>query len=116
VRILCEHCKQPHRVTAGDLAQDHRYAALGFEVGDVVHHPKGCDWCAFTGFRGRQGVFEVMEVSPLLRQAIGPKTDASDLEQTARDEGMTTMTEDGVAKTRAGLTTIDEVFRVSASL
>ena len=116
VRILCEHCKQPHRITAGDLTQDHRYASLGFAIGEVVHNPKGCDWCAFTGFRGRQGVFEVMEVSPQLRRAIGPKTDASDLEQVARGEGMTTMTEDGVAKCRAGLTTIDEVFRVTASL
>jgi general secretion pathway protein E len=116
VRILCEHCKEAHRVTAADRVQDHRYASLAFEVGDVVHQPKGCDWCAFTGFRGRQGVFEVMEVSPLLRRAIGPKTDATELEQAARSEGMTTMTEDGVAKCRAGLTTVDEVFRVTASL
>ena len=116
VRILCEHCKQPHCLGADDLAQDHRYAALGFAVGEVVHQPKGCDWCAFTGFRGRQGVFEVMEVGPSLRGAIGPKTDASDLERVARKEGMATMTEDGVAKCRAGLTTIDEVFRVTASL
>jgi len=116
VRILCEHCKEPHRITASDLTQDHRYASLGFAVGEVVHNPKGCEWCAFTGFRGRRGVFEVMEVSPQLRRAIGPKTDASDLEQVARGEGMTTMTEDGVAKCRTGLTTIDEVFRVTASL
>jgi general secretion pathway protein E len=116
VRILCEHCKQPHRITSSDLTEDHRYASLGFTVGEIVHNPKGCDWCAFTGFRGRQGVFEVMEVSPQLRRAIGPKTDASDLEQVARGEGMTTMTEDGVAKCRVGLTTIDEVFRVTASL
>jgi len=116
VRILCEHCKQPRCLGADDLAQDHRYAALGFAVGEVVHQPKGCDWCAFTGFRGRQGVFEVMEVGPSLRGAIGPKTDASDLERVARKEGMATMTEDGVAKCRAGLTTIDEVFRVTASL
>jgi general secretion pathway protein E len=116
VRILCEHCKEPHSVTAVDLAQDHRYAALGLDVGDVVHEPKGCEWCAFTGFRGRRGVFEVIEVSPLLRRAIGPKTDATDLERVARGEGMTTMTEDGVAKCRAGLTTVDEVFRVTASL
>jgi general secretion pathway protein E len=61
-------------------------------------------------------VFEVMEVGPSLRGAIGPKTDASDLERVARKEGMATMTEDGVAKCRAGLTTIDEVFRVTASL
>jgi general secretion pathway protein E len=116
VRILCEHCKQPHQLTPKDLTQDHRYESLGFAIGEVVHQPKGCEWCASTGFRGRQGVFEVMEVSPLLRRAIGPKTDANELEQLARSEGMTTMTEDGVAKCRTGLTTIDEVFRVSASL
>jgi general secretion pathway protein E len=116
VRILCEHCKQPHQLTRKDLTQDHRYESLGFAIGEVVHQPKGCEWCASTGFRGRQGVFEVMEVSPLLRRAIGPKTDANELEQLARSEGMTTMTEDGVAKCRTGLTTIDEVFRVSASL
>jgi general secretion pathway protein E len=116
VRILCDQCKQPHRLSVGDLAQDHHYASLGFATGDIVHQPKGCDWCAFTGFRGRQGVFELMEVSPLLRRAIGPKTDATELEQVARGEGMTTMTEDGIAKCLAGLTTVDEVFRVTASL
>jgi general secretion pathway protein E len=116
VRVLCEHCKQPHRVTSVDLAQDHRYAALELRPGDIIHQPKGCDWCAFTGFRGRLGAFEIIEVTPRLRSAIGPKTDASELERTARAEGMTTMTEDGVAKCRAGLTTVDEVFRVTASL
>jgi general secretion pathway protein E len=116
VRILCEHCKQPHRITSADLARDHRYAALELRAGDIIHQPKGCDWCASTGFRGRLGAFEIIEVTPRLRSAIGPKTDASDLERTARAEGMTTMTEDGVAKCRAGLTTVEEVFRVTASL
>ena len=116
VRILCEHCKQPHRITSADLAQDHRYVALEFAIGDIIHRPKGCDWCASTGFRGRLGVFEVIEVTPRLRSAIAPKTDASDLERAARGEGMSTMSEDGLAKCRAGLTTIDEVFRVTASL
>jgi general secretion pathway protein E len=116
VRILCEHCKQPNKVTVADLAQDHRYATLGLEAGEIIHQPKGCEWCAHTGFRGRRGVFEVMEVGPKLRRAINPKTDATELEQAARSEGMSTMTEDGVAKCRAGLTTVDEVFRVTASL
>jgi general secretion pathway protein E len=116
VRILCEHCKEPHRITKTDLAEDHRYRALGFHEGESIHRPKGCDWCAFTGFRGRLGVFEIMEVTPGLRSAIGPKTDASDLERVAREEGMSTMAEDGLAKCRTGLTTIDEVFRVTASL
>jgi general secretion pathway protein E len=116
IRILCEHCKAPHTLSRADLARDQRYGALGFAAGDVVHDAKGCDWCSFTGFRGRQGAFEVMDVSPRIRQAIGPKTESADLEKVARDEGMTTMAEDGVAKCRAGLTTIDEVFRVTASL
>src|SRR5215467_8378999 len=116
IRVLCEHCKQPHTLSRADLARDQRYAALGFSAGDVVHEPKGCDWCSFTGFRGRQGAFEVMDVTSRIRDAIGPKTETAGLEAVARDEGMTTMAEDGVAKCRAGLTTIDEVFRVTASL
>jgi general secretion pathway protein E len=116
VRILCGDCKQPHELTAADLSRDARYVTLGFQAGEILHKPNGCEWCGFTGFRGRKGVFEVLEVTPRVRSAIGPKTDAIDLEKVARGEGMTTMTEDGVAKCRAGLTTIDEVFRVSASL
>ncbi len=116
VRMLCEHCKQPHRLSVQDLAQEQRCAALGFAAGDTVYNPKGCDWCGFTGFHGRRGVFEVIEVTPVVRRAIGPKTAAAELEKVALAEGMTTMADDGVAKCRAGLTTIDEVFRVTASL
>jgi len=116
VRILCQHCRTPHRLTGADITKDHRYGALGFKAGDVVHNAAGCEMCAMTGFRGRIGVFEIMDVSPALRTAIGPKTNATELERVARGEGMTTMMEDGVAKCRSGLTTIDEVFRVTSSL
>ena len=116
VRVLCEHCKEPHRLSTDDLARDHRSKTLGFKDGDIVHNTKGCEWCSFSGFHGRQGLFEVLEVTPTVRSAIGPKTDTITLEQIARREGMSTMIEDGVAKCRAGLTTIDEVFRVTASL
>lgn len=116
VRVLCEHCKVPYRLSGADLERDQRFAALGFETGEAVHQPQGCEWCGFSGFRGRQGLFEVMEVTPLVRKAIGPKTEAAEIEEIARSEGMSTMIEDGVAKCRAGLTTIDELFRVTASL
>ena len=116
VRVLCEHCKQPRRLAADDFSADRRCATLGFRVGEVVHDAKGCESCGFSGFRGRKGLFEVMDVSPEVRKSIGPKTEAVELERVARSEGMTTMIEDGVAKCRAGVTTIDEVFRVTASL
>jgi general secretion pathway protein E len=116
VRVLCEHCKHPRVLSRREVADDQRYLALGFEAGDTVYDPKGCDWCNHTGFHGRFGVFEVIEVTPQVRRAIGPKTDVADLEKVALAEGMTTMTDDGVAKCRAGLTTLDEIFRVTASL
>ena len=116
VRILCDHCKERHTLSAADIAADERYAALGIEAGEVVCRPKGCDWCSNTGFRGRKGVFEIMEIGATLRRSIGPKTDASDLEAVARRAGMTSMTEDGVAKLRAGQTTLDEIFRLTMSL
>jgi general secretion pathway protein E len=116
VRVLCDHCKETYRLSAEDLAADERYAALGIELGEAVCRPKGCEWCGSSGFRGRKGVFEIMEIGTALRRAIGPKTDASDLETAARREGMTTMTADGVAKLRAGQTTLDEIFRLTMSL
>src|SRR6266581_306654 len=81
VRMLCEHCKKPHRLSDTDLTRDQRYATLGFKAGDTVYNATGCEWCSSTGFHGRRGVFEVIEVTPRLRQAIGPKTDAVELEK-----------------------------------
>jgi general secretion pathway protein E len=116
VRMLCPECKRPHRLTASDLARDQRYGAVGFAAADVIYEPNGCDWCGHSGFRGRSGVFEVIEVSKAIRQAIGPQTEATKLEAIARQQGMTTMAEDGAAKCHAGLTTVDEIYRVTMSI
>jgi general secretion pathway protein E len=116
VRTLCGSCKEPHRLSAADFVEDHRYAALQLVAGDTIYRAKGCEWCGFSGFRGRQGVFEVIEVTEVVRRAIGPKTDATELEAVARRGGLVTMTEDGIAKCRAGVTTVGEIFRVAASL
>jgi general secretion pathway protein E len=115
-RVLCDNCKVPRCLTAEDIAREEKYTMLNLVAGDTVHAAKGCEWCGFSGFRGRQGVFEVLEVTPAIRRAIGPKTDATELEEIARQQGMITMTEDGVGKCRAGLTTVDEIFRVAVSL
>jgi general secretion pathway protein E len=116
VRLLCRDCKTSRPLTSQDIAEDKRFEILGFRVGDVLHHHRGCEWCGFTGYRGRQGLFEVLEVSPGVRQGVGPRSDSGEIEKLARREGMTTMVEDGVAKCRAGVTTIDEVFRVTMSV
>ena len=113
VRMLCDRCKVPHALTEADLAKDPRFAVIGFKAGEVVHEAGGCERCGGTGYRGRNGVFEILEMSDEVRTLIGPQTDSHSVDAAAMRGGMTTMLEDAVAKCRAGLTTVPEVFRVT---
>nr|WP_253572026.1 ATPase, T2SS/T4P/T4SS family [Bradyrhizobium japonicum] len=113
VRMLCDRCKVPHTLTEADLAKDPRFAVIGFKCGEVVHEAGGCERCGGTGYRGRNGVFEILEMSDEVRTLIGPQTDSHSIDAAAMRGGMTTMLEDAVAKCRAGLTTVPEVFRVT---
>lgn len=113
VRMLCDRCKVPHALTEADLAKDPRFAVIGFKCGEVVHEARGCERCGGTGYRGRNGVFEILEMSDEVRTLIGPQTDSHSIDAAAMRGGMTTMLEDAVAKCRSGLTTVPEVFRVT---
>jgi general secretion pathway protein E len=114
VRVLCDRCKTRQRLSADDLDNDPRYPLLGFKAGDYVHRPVGCERCGGTGYRGRNGVFEVLEMTKDVRELIGAATDSNIVEQAATGAGMTTMVDDAVAKCRAGLTSAPEVLRVTS--
>lgn len=113
VRHLCERCKIPKTLTQADLAEDPRLGALGFKAGETVRAPCGCERCGGTGYRGRIGVFELLELTNELRELIGEKTDGLRIDETAIRAGMTTMLDDGLAKCRAGLTSPAEILRVT---
>jgi general secretion pathway protein E len=113
VRQLCERCKSPKRLVDADLDDDPRLAALGFRAGETIHLPGGCERCGGSGYRGRLGVFEVLELDHELRELIGEKTDGLKIDQAAIRHGMTTMLDDGVAKCRAGSTSPAEILRVT---
>jgi general secretion pathway protein E len=81
----------------------------------VIHEPCGCERCGGTGYRGRLGVFEVLELSGELRELIGEKTDGLKIDELAIRGGMTTMLDDGIAKCRAGLTSPAEILRVTTT-
>ena len=114
IRILCARCKRPHDLDRQDFAADPRYAALGFEPGETVYAAKGCERCGGTGYRGRNGVFEIIEINDEVRGLIGRGTSAGDLERAALRGGLTTMLDDAVAKCRAGITAPAEALRVVA--
>jgi general secretion pathway protein E len=113
VRILCDRCRTRRALTAADLSADPRYAALGLKAGETVHEPAGCERCGGTGYRGRSGVFEILDMVDDVRTLVGSHSDASTLDQAAIRAGMTTMMDDAVAKCRAGVTSAAEVLRVT---
>jgi general secretion pathway protein E len=115
VRVLCERCKAERRLTAKEIADDPRYPMLGLKVGNCVHEPKGCERCNGTGYRGRSGVFEVLEITDDVRKLMQSRPDSGAITRAARDAGMTTMFEDGAAKCLAGVTSAAEVFRVTTA-
>jgi len=113
VRQLCDRCKTPKALTAADFTEDPRLSALGFRNGEMLHAPCGCERCGGTGYRGRLGVFEILELTDEIRDLIGEKTDGLKIDQAAIRAGMTTMVDDGIAKCRAGLTSPAELLRVT---
>ena len=107
VRRLCEHCKQ---ATVPDPAAAARF---GLAAGEKIYRAVGCPKCARTGYHGRFAIAEMLQMTPELRHQVlvDPSSDA--LNATARAGRFETMVDDGVAKARAGLTTLEEVLRVA---
>ena len=113
VRILCDRCKTLKILTADDLGDDPRFGALGFKPGDTVYEPHGCDRCGGTGYRGRNGIFEIIEMTGPVRDLITEHTDSEVIHRAAVKAGMMTMVEDAIVKCRTGVTSAAEVLRVT---
>lgn len=110
VRKICAHCKEPampHDSVLKLVGLDREKKEGNFYRG------KGCGRCFETGFRGRIGVFEVLTCSPAIAQMITHRSPAHAILRKAKEEGMTTMMEDGLEKARRGMTALDEVVRVA---
>jgi type IV pilus assembly protein PilB len=108
VRRICKHCKQPLQIT------DELRREIGLGAHVEVFHGKGCDECNGSGYRGRQGLYEVMPITPAIRELILDRASTSDLQQKAIEEGMLTLRMDGLRNVERGTTTIEEVLRETA--
>ncbi len=108
VRTNCEDCKEPY--TLGD-EEAGKFGAK--YAGKVLYRGKGCANCYHTGFRGRVGIFEVLEITPKISSMISDKAPAYMITREAKKGGMRTLKEDGFSKALAGLTTFEEVVRVT---
>ena len=109
VRRICTKCKEPHPTPAPALVQA-GYTAEEAE-GVTPMKGKGCDKCNNTGYKGRVGLYEVMEVTDELRELVLVGASALELRRKAVDEGMITLRRSGLRKVMEGVTTVEEVAR-----
>ena len=109
VRLLCLRCRQPD-----DSDRAEALRARFPELRDVpLYRAVGCEECRFTGYWGRRAIFEAMPITPAIRRLILHNASGSEIREQARREGMTSLLEDGWRLVRLGVTTGDEVLRVS---
>jgi type IV pilus assembly protein PilB len=112
VRRICGRCKAPVEYT------DDWLHAAGIDPEEVrgatFSRGRGCDDCGGTGYRGRQGLYEVMAMSPALRHLIVQGVSHAELRDQAVAEGMLTLRMDGMLKVRRGITTLEEVIKETA--
>jgi type IV pilus assembly protein PilB len=110
VRLICEKCK------VGSEINPEHVERLGLAPADVrgvqMFEGAGCDACDHTGYHGRTGIFEILPVTPQMRERVAAGVNDQLVTQLARSEGMSTLLENGLRKVRAGLTTLDELHRV----
>jgi general secretion pathway protein E len=112
VRTLCPHC----RVAAPalpELVEQLGLRRFATEPEIMVYRPKGCAQCNDSGYYGRTGLIETLQITDSIRRLILRRVEAMELMRAAIDEGMQTMYDDGIRKALAGETTIEEVLRVT---
>ena len=109
-RKLCTHCKR--RTILSPQALEDAAIRIGGEV--EAYEPVGCARCNQSGYRGRVGIFSVMKMSERIKEMAIEQASEADIGAVAREGGMLTLREDGIAKVRGGQTSLEEVIRVTA--
>lgn len=109
VRKLCSHCKKMRPATS----EEKRVLRMNTQEDVNVYEPCGCDFCSHTGYYGRIGVFEIMEVNDEIRDLIAENGTTEELERAARNSGMRTLRENGINYVLNGTTSVEEMLKAS---
>lgn len=109
MRRVCDHCKEEVNVHPEALSQ------LGIDpdgmTGVALYKGKGCPECNDSGYKGRDGIFEVMPITNEIKELVLSRRPISEITETAHDSGMLTLKEAAIIKLKRGMTTLEEVAR-----
>jgi type II secretory ATPase GspE/PulE/Tfp pilus assembly ATPase PilB-like protein len=109
VRLICNRCKEPYELSREELTPFGLEDAAGF----TFYRGAGCEACHGSGYRGRAAIFELLVVDDGIRALVHEQASSSQIRTSAEGAGMVVMRQDGMQKALVGLTTLDEVFRVT---
>ena len=110
VRAICEKCKEAYTPTEREIKM---LGSMSKTVPERMYHGVGCDKCGRSGYKGRKGIFEIFKVDDTIQRLIFDHAPATLLRQRAREMGMRTLREDGMLKVASGMTSLQEVLRVT---
>jgi type IV pilus assembly protein PilB len=114
IRVICKNCKEAYEVPADFLSSiGVKEEELKGKKKVVLYRGKGCDNCSNTGYRGRIACFEVMEINDAIRELVLNRESTHIIKAKAREHGMITLREAATKKLLAGVTTVEEVMRVT---
>jgi len=105
VRTICPFCKKPYKPSSDEIKE--------LKGARVLYRGEGCEQCMGTGYRGRTGIFELLIVDDDIRALIAKNVPTNVIKKTAVEKGMDTLREDGIKKVMEGITTLEEVIRVT---
>jgi len=116
VRRVCPRCRASSSISGVEAQKLFPGAERNFDAKKSItlYHGKGCEACSSTGFRGRVGIYELLTISPAIKDVILRRASSAEINSVAIKEGMRLMFEDGLDKMLAGVTTIEELLRVAA--
>lgn len=129
VRKICKECKEKHKLEKEEIAQaealfntkdifssllKQKYLKAGYNLKNIsFYRGAGCQKCGNTGYKGRIGIYEVLEITPTMKELINKKADALQIAKTAKELGMITLVMDGFIKAIKGETSLEEIIRVT---
>ena len=115
VRTLCRHCREPYQAPQ-DLIEKTQLRRVVPNGSIPLYRAKGCTHCNHTGYSGRTCIHEILVMSERVKSLVLKRVDANEIQSAAIAEGMAPMTLDGLRKAVAGVTTVEEIFRVTKDL
>jgi type IV pilus assembly protein PilB len=112
LRRLCPECKEAYKPSK-EIIEEYGLVDEKGKAVQAIYRPKGCKWCSNTGYQGRVGIIECLKITPAIKKLLFKKSEDFEIQKVAEEEGMVTLRRNGVENVIEGVTSLEEVLRIT---